>query len=637
MGELGNQKAASEGGEFTIGLIPDRTFRNLATAEIPSLERVAIWADLCRINALGAIAAAGSGHVGSSFSAMDIVTWLHLEVLEESDIYFSSKGHDVPGFYAVLASMGKFPVKDLLGLRQLLGLPGHPDVSVPGVSFNTGSLGMGISKAKGWVRGARLRGERRRCFVLTGDGELQEGQIWESLQGASSDKMGEITVVVDHNKIQSDTWVDEVSSLGDLEAKFAAFGWHVQRVDGHDFDGLSRAFAERQRYPETPGVIIADTIKGKGVSFMMKTEREGRFDFYKYHSGAPGGDAYAKAVDELQSAITVSLGHQVELDLSTIKRSSALNDQRRLIPAYSSALLELARRNRELLALDADLMLDSGLIPFAEEFPDRFIECGIAEMDMVSQAGGLAAQGYLPICHSFSCFMISRANEQIYNNATELRKVIYVGGLAGLIPATPGHSHQSLRDIGLFSGIPGALVAEPSCPEEVEGLLEILLSNPSPACYLRLCSVPVSIPYQLPEGYQPEIGRGVALRKGTDAAIVTYGPILLSEAFRAAVQLEEQGLRISVINLPWLNRVDSAWFRETLGEIPLVLAIDNHHPDCGQTIMLRAMAQGYPIRFLSRGVSAIPACGQSGHVLAHHGLDAASIAQLLSRELNPRP
>ena len=207
--------------------------------------RAAAFADANRINALSSIMEAGSGHIGTSFSVADILAWLHLSVLEGDDVCFSSKGHDAPAVYAALAGAGKLDFELLHKLRRGDGLPGHPDIhATPQVFTNTGSLGMGVSKAKGFARAARLDGTRRRVFVITGDGELQEGQFWESLGQAANEAFGEITVIVDHNKIQSDTWVEHVSDLGDLEAKGRAFGWAVARCDGNDMAALSQTLTE---------------------------------------------------------------------------------------------------------------------------------------------------------------------------------------------------------------------------------------------------------------------------------------------------------------------------------------------------------------------------------------------------------
>src|ERR1700742_4203670 len=196
------------GAPIALTYVPPAELERIRLVEDP-IARAAALADANRINALSSIMEAGSGHIGTSFSVADILAWLHLEVLEADDVCFSSKGHDAPAVYAALAGVGKIEFDLLHRLRRMGGLPGHPDIAaVPAVQTNTGSLGMGISKAKGFARAARLAGARRRVFVVTGDGELQEGQFWESLGQAASEGFSEITAIVDHNKLQSDTWVE---------------------------------------------------------------------------------------------------------------------------------------------------------------------------------------------------------------------------------------------------------------------------------------------------------------------------------------------------------------------------------------------------------------------------------------------
>ena len=263
----------------------DRVLKNDALSNIQKTE---IFSVFSRVNTLYMIAKAGSGHIGTSFSSMDIFSWLHLNVLTEDDLFFSSKGHDAPGLYSVLLALGQLDFDYIHQLRRLNGLPGHPDVSVtPCMVTNTGSLGMGVSKAKGFVRANRLDNKKGRVFVLTGDGELQEGQFWESLPGAVNGNFDEITVIVDHNKIQSDTWVKDVSDLGDLDAKLLSYGWHVQRCDGNNLNELSKAIDIAGQVQGKPQIIIADTVKGCGVSFMEATAMGEEQEFYSYHSGAP--------------------------------------------------------------------------------------------------------------------------------------------------------------------------------------------------------------------------------------------------------------------------------------------------------------------------------------------------------------
>jgi transketolase len=618
-----------------LRLVPFRELHRIRTLPADRGLRAALFATVCRLNALYMIARAGSGHIGSSFSSLDILSWLHLEELESSDRFFSSKGHDVPGLYAVLIGLGRLPFERIHDLRRLGGLPGHPDVGTPGIVTNTGPLGMGISKAKGMVRADRLAERPGRVFVLTGDGELQEGQLWESLASAARDRMAELTVIVDHNKVQSDTLVAAVSDLGDLPAKFEAFGWHCLRCDGHDPAALAAAFARARRATDRPSVIVADTIKGRGVSFMEHTAMAPGERFYRFHSGAPDDASYAAAADELvatANALLASAGAPpLELEPHARPPRPTPGSVQRLIPAYARALVAEAERNDRIVALDADLVLDTGLIPFSERFPERFVECGIAEQDMVSQAGGLALNGFLPVVHSFACFLSTRANEQIYNNATERTKLVYVGSLAGLLPGGPGHSHQSVRDIAALGGTPGLEMFEPCCEDELVQALSWALDPTGPSAYLRLVSVPWPVPFTLSPDYRVVRGRGAVLTPGNDAVMFAYGPVMLSQAWHAAARLKARDVGLRVVNLPWLNLVDDEWLDEVVADAGLVFTLDDHYVDGGQGEMLAArlaelgLAPSLTLRRL--GLRELPACGQNDEVLRAHRLDAESLAE----------
>lgn len=611
-------------------------------SDAPVVARTQLFADLCRLNTLYMIARAGSGHIGSCFSSMDIVSLLQLEVLRDDpkDLYYSSKGHDAPGLYAVLMGVGKLDFEQLHVLRQLGGLPGHPDVSTPHIVTNTGSLGMGISKAKGMVFARRMRGESGTIYVMTGDGELQEGQIWESLVSAKNHGLHEIVAIVDHNKLQSDTFVEKTSDLGDLEAKFKAFGWHVRRVDGHDIGALQATLEELSELKDLPKMVIADTIKGKGVSFMEHTAMESDVELYRFHSGAPTADAYTRAAQEIIDRIN-GQAKQLGLpgiELETVERPAkpAGPEPEKLIAAYARALEHQVTKNEHAVVLDADLCLDTGQMPAREKAPERFLECGIAEMDMVSQAGGMALEGALPLVHSFACFLSTRPNEHIYNNATEHTKVVYTASLAGMLPGGPGHSHQSVRDISALAAVPGLVMAEPCCEAEVPKLFDYLVNGTRDSGYLRLVSVPYVTSFELPSDYRAQEGRGCVLRDGKDAVMFGYGIVLLSEACKAADELAKSGIGLRVVNLPWLNRFDSTWVLETIGDRKRVFTLDNHYLIGGQgdglCSVIAQAGKGVPVSKLA--LSEVPACGSNPDVLRHHGLDAASIAQRVREELS---
>ena len=638
---MGDQVGEAVSG--TLHYVPYQEFERIRSLPCSTIEKTSIFAAFCRINTLYMIAHAGSGHIGSSFSSLDIMSWLLINEVRSPaesntssprDIFFSSKGHDAPGLYNVFFGLGRLDFDLIHTLRKLDGLPGHPDIATPNIVTNTGSLGMGISKAKGMIFANRLLKRTGNVFVLTGDGELQEGQFWESLVSAANHQLCELVVVIDHNKLQSDTLVAKVSDLGDLEAKLSAFGWYVSRCDGNDLAAFSNTLAAAKSVIDKPKIIIADTIKGKGVSFMEHTSIDSDVENYKFHSGAPTTEAYNNASQELIDNANVIL---TDLDAgplgleSVIQASAVLPDKpQHLIQAYSNALIDQARKNPNIVALDADLILDTGLIPFREEFPDRFIECGIAEEDMVSQAGGMALRGLLPVVHSFACFLSSRPNEQIYNNATEKTKIIYVGSLAGVLPAGPGHSHQSVRDIPLMASIPNMTLIQPSCEQEVKQAIRWAVENNNGSSYIRLVSIPCEIPFVVRESNRLVKGQGSVIVEGKDGVIFAYGPVLLSEAYKASkILLDKYKISFKVINLPWLNNLDSAWIKLQVTGYSKVFTIDDHYTDLGQGVLISSILSQMPIEehivVVNIGLEEIPVCGQNNEVLNYHQLNAESI------------
>ena len=630
----------------TLYYVSFEQFERIHKLPVNEIEKTAIFAAFCRINTLYMIACAGSGHIGSSFSSMDIMSWLQLNEIRRSsdgdetsprDIFFSSKGHDAPALYNIFIGQGKLNFDLIHKLRCLNGLPGHPDISTPNIVTNTGSLGMGISKAKGMIFANRLNKRAGNVFVLTGDGELQEGQFWESLGSAVNHKLHELTVIIDHNKLQSDTLVEKVSSLGNLEAKLVAFGWHVSRCDGNDLEVFSQTLAATKSITDRPKIIIADTVKGKGVSFMEHTSIDSDVELYKFHSGAPNGENYTKAAQELIVAANERLkcagATGLELEIPIKEAVVSPEDTERLIPAYTNALLDQARKNSKIVALDADLVLDTGLIPFQKEFPDRFLECGIAEQDMVSQAGGIALQGLLPVVHSFACFLSTRPNEQIYNNATEGKKIIYVGSLAGVLPAGPGHSHQGVRDIACMLAIPNMTIIEPINAKQIALALNWAVNDSQESVYMRLTSIPYEQTPELSQISEFIPGQGECIRKGNDLVILCFGPILSFQAMQAAAILADNGIEATVVVTPWINRIDMSWLGETLGSLPLVVTLENHYTESGAgSYYAKSMANSgllHNRKVLTLGLNELPVCGRNDEVLAFHGLRADMLASTI--------
>ena len=252
-----------------------------------------------------AVHSAKSGHPGGSLSAADIYTYLYFEEMNidpkdpkkaDRDRFVLSKGHTAPGYYSTLAHRGFFPVEDLTTLRKVGSyLQGHPDMKhIPGVDMSSGSLGQGISAAVGMAISAKLSNDDYRVYTLLGDGEIQEGQVWEASMLAGHRKLDNLVVIVDNNNLQIDGKITDVNSPYPIDKKFEAFNFHVIKIDGNDFDQIEAAFKEARNTKGMPTAIIAKTIKGKGVSFME--------DQAGWHGKAPNDEQYAQAMEELEKA-----------------------------------------------------------------------------------------------------------------------------------------------------------------------------------------------------------------------------------------------------------------------------------------------------------------------------------------------
>lgn len=266
------------------------------------LEKTAV---AVRRGIVDAVHSAKAGHPGGSLSAADIYTYLYFEEMNinpkepknpDRDRFVLSKGHTAPGLYSVLANRGYFPVEDLLTLRHTGSyLQGHPDMKhIPGVDMSSGSLGQGFSCAAGMALAGKMQKKDYRVYVLCGDGEIEEGQIWEAAMFAGFRKLDNLCVIVDNNNLQIDGPIDEVCSPYPIDKKFEAFGFHVITIDGNDFDEIRRAFDTARATKGMPTAIIAKTVKGRGVSYMENS--------VDWHGKAPNDEEYAVAVEDLRKA-----------------------------------------------------------------------------------------------------------------------------------------------------------------------------------------------------------------------------------------------------------------------------------------------------------------------------------------------
>ena len=561
---------------------------------------------------------AASGHIGGSLSAMDILTELYFEELRidparpqapERDRFVMSKGHCTPALYSVLALRGYFPEKELELFRSIEGhMSGHPDmVHVPGVDMSTGSLGQGLSAAVGMALAAKLDGAGYRVFALMGDGEIEEGQIWEAAMSAAKYGLSNLCGIVDVNGLQIDGRTADVMPSEPLDAKFAAFGWNVIKADGHDFDSLRAAFAAARAEKDRPSVILAKTVKGKGVSFM---ENEAG-----WHGKAPNAEQYERAVAELDAAIA-----RLEVESMSEKKATRA--------AYGEMLVELADKYPELVVLDADLAGATMTKGFAQACPDRFFDMGIAEANMIGVAAGLAACGKKPFANSFAMFTAGRAYEQVRNSvAYPGLNVKCVGSHGGISVGEDGATHQCIEDLALMSAIPGMLVLNPCDAHEMRQAVQALIEYKGPA-YLRLGRMAVETVTDSVPGYKFELGRAAALREGSDLTICATG-LMVQRALAAAELLAGEGVSARVLDFHTIKPLDGEALLAAARETGCIVTTEEHSIVGGLGAAVASfLAERCPVPVLRHGVRDVfGRSGKAEQVLEAYGLTPAGIVE----------
>ncbi len=578
-------------------------------------------ASLLRINTLQLVQKAGSGHIGSSFSVLDLLLGIHLfeqgkrfPIFDFDDYrVFSSKGHDVPAFYAVNHFLGLIRDNEMI-LRRLGFLPGHPELGSGGTITNTGSLGMGISKAKGFAKADKLDGKRTTTYVVLGDGELQEGQVWESMAGIDPELYEKIVAIVDYNGIQSDTWVDHTRDLGNLKKRVEAVGWTYLECDGHNFSSIRDAL-EKASDSSVPVFLVARTIKGYGSSLLTNFPKDGLF--YHYHSGALRHDEADTVENELLKILDPRKIEGVDFGTSPKMNSRSMPN------AWAQVLSDFSKENKKVIVMDGDLQLDTGTYLAAKEIGPRYMQMGIAEQDMVSTAGTLALAGYLPIVHSFATFLTMRAHEQIFNNASEKSRIIYVGFLAGIVPSYAGFSHQAVSDMRTMSAIPSILMQEPATKQELLICLEKCVEHNGPS-YLRMNST------ELPEISGIQIGIDEPIfryTEGDEFAIVCSGSYSLQQAILATRLLAKKGIQGSLITVPTktsLRDIKNLTF-QIASRPTLIIENGNKWLGSAQQLYQALFGEGSKVEYL--GVQGLPASGTPLEVSQFHQLDPEALSR----------
>ena len=551
-----------------------------------------------------AVHSAKSGHPGGSLSAADIFTYLYFEEMNidpkdpkkaDRDRFVLSKGHTAPGLYSALANRGYFPVEDLKTLRHTGSyLQGHPDMKhIPGVDMSSGSLGQGISAAVGMAIAAKLSGDDYRVYTLVGDGEIQEGQVWEASMLAAHRKLDNLVVIVDNNNLQIDGAIDEVNSPYPIDKKFEAFNFHVINIDGNDFDQIDAAFKEARTVKGQPTAIIAKTVKGKGVSFMENQA--------SWHGTAPNDEQYEVAMKDLE------------------KVGEATRE------SYGNALTELGKEHEDVVVLDADLAAATKTGVFKKAFPERHIDCGIAESNMMGVAAGLAAAGKVPFASSFAMFAAGRAFEQVRNSIGYPKLNVKIGAThAGISVGEDGATHQCNEDIALMRTIPGMVVINPSDDIEAKAAVKAAYEHVGPV-YMRFGRLAVPVINDNPD-YKFEIGKGVVLREGKDLTIIATG-LPVANCLEAAEMLSADGVDAKVINIHTIKPLDEDLVVAAAQETGKVVTVEEHSVIGGLgSAVCDVLSEKAPTKVMKIGI--YDTFGESGpavELVKKYGLDAESI------------
>jgi len=481
-----------------------------------------------RLNTLAALFAARHGWLGASFSAIEILTTLyHLQVGDPNrpsaarDLVLLSKGHAAAAQYAVLAACGLFPVARLLSYKAAGGLPAHCDRTVPGVDSDSGSLGQGLSKALGIAAARRRAANPHRCWVLLGDGELQEGQVFESLLTHARMGLTNCIPIIDRNHLQSDSRCADIKDARDWNALLSGIGLRVFPCDGHSVKALDQAFRDAAGCGR-PAIVLAETFKGYGTSLTSMSPDTARRKG-DWHGRIPDSAEYAAMTAELvertgePDIVTAHGAWRRALEQAgngaTIVPEPAVRPARPTATGFTDGLLDQLGRHPMLFVLDADLEKSCKLTEVALRFPERFLEIGISEQDMTSVAAGVALGGGVGVVNTYAAFH-KRALDQVFAVAAEGLPLVIAGHYAGLDYFTDGKSHQALNDIGLMRALGVIDVYEPLTPEDAGNLLAMLLDRfaadraagrRSVPAYVRLHRTPLAAPL-------PPAAREAALR-----------------------------------------------------------------------------------------------------------------------------
>ncbi len=549
---------------------------------------------------------AQSGHPGGSLSSIDFLSTLYLSrLIQSNEPLIVSNGHISPAIYALLGNLGVYDMQEVIRKfrRDSSIFEGHVTRHVKGVPFGTGPLGVGFSAAAGFALAQKLKDSKQKVFVTIGDGESQEGQVYETMHAIAKHNLNNLVIFMDYNKVQLTASLKDTMPINP-KAHFKAAGFVVLEINGHNFKAIYKAIAKALN-SKKPVLIMAKTIMGHGSQFM---EPEGKKFKSTWHGKAPKMQDIQADLERLQlspkeeallsdclqkhnklkNLLKAPVFHKLlspnpKVKVGKIRQYTAedLTDNR---SAYGNALLDLAKANRSVVALTADLEGSVKTNILKNKYPDRHLEVGIAEQAMVSISGGLSLQGIIPFCSTFGAFMSSRAKDQARVNDINQTNVKMVATHCGLSVGEDGPTHQALDDVGSFLGFFNTAIIEPGDPNQTDRVIRFVAAHHG-NFYVRMgrhkYQVILDEKGQAFYGPKYRYKYGVAdqIRSGQDIIVVSSGATL-KQAVEAADQLRSKNIQLGVWNVSSPKQIDKKLLQE-IQKVKKLIVVQDHNPYSG--------------------------------------------------------
>jgi transketolase len=585
-----------------------------------------------------ATTAAGSGHPTSCMSAAELMAGVFFYAMKfdpknpnsnDGDRFVLSKGHAAPVLYAALAESGVFPDSRLMTLRQFTSeLEGHPTPRIPGVDAATGSLGQGLSVGSGLAIAARMDKSPTRVYVLMGDGEMAEGQVWEAAEVAGHYGLDNLTVLADVNALGQSEPTMYRHDMEVYRRKFEAEGWATEVIDGHDVAAVLAALDRAKATKGRPQAILARTIKGHGVSFVAGKEH--------WHGKAMSKDELAKALVEMGGGIDVPPDPGKSYARAELPKPPAFPappspeyDPAKPVAtreAYGFALKRLGAVNPHIVAMSGDVKNSTFSEIFQDAYPDRFVQGYIAEQNLVSAGVGLAARGKVPFLDTFACFL-SRAYDNVRMAAISRANINLCGSHCGVSIGEDGPSQMALEDIAMFRAVHNSAVFYPSEAISAERLTEIMAARPG-INYLRTSRPKTAILYSKDEKF-PVPGFKIPRQSAQDRVTVIGAGITLHEALKAADELKAGGTAVRVIDLYCVKPLDGKALAEQIAATGgKLVTVEDHWPEGGiGEAVLGALANAgvAPTKYRQLAVTGMPHSGKPDELVDAFGISARHI------------